>query len=84
MRAKHHRHKIRKLLQMMGSGQTRPISQAGSGLSVETLRTLALTNKSSHGRAYQLAAETPELMIRMLIVGYCFGVRSERRLCEDL
>jgi hypothetical protein len=25
-----------------------------------------------------------ELMIRMLIVGYCFGVRSERRLCEDV
>jgi transposase len=25
----------------------------------------------------------PELMIRMLIVGYCFGVRSERRLCEE-
>ena len=25
----------------------------------------------------------PELMIRMLIVGYCFGVRSERRLCEQ-
>src|SRR6202522_3048407 len=24
----------------------------------------------------------PELMIRMLIVGYCFGLRSERRLCE--
>jgi transposase len=24
----------------------------------------------------------PELMIRMLIVGYCFGIRSERRLCE--
>ena len=23
----------------------------------------------------------PELMIRMLIVGYCFGIRSERRLC---
>src|SRR5258705_5058475 len=22
----------------------------------------------------------PELMIRMLIVGYCFGIRSERRL----
>lgn len=21
-------------------------------------------------------------MIRMLIVGYCFGIRSERRLCE--
>jgi transposase len=26
----------------------------------------------------------PELMIRMLIVGYCFGIRSERRLCEDV
>jgi len=24
----------------------------------------------------------PELMIRMLIVGYCFGIRSEHRLCE--
>jgi transposase len=23
----------------------------------------------------------PELMIRMLIVGYCYGIRSERRLC---
>jgi transposase len=26
----------------------------------------------------------PELMMRMLIVGYCFGIRSERRLCEDV
>ena len=26
----------------------------------------------------------PELMIRMLIVGYCFGLRSERRLCEEV
>jgi transposase len=25
----------------------------------------------------------PELMIRMLLVGYCFGIRSERRLCEE-
>ena len=25
----------------------------------------------------------PELMIRMLIVGYCMGIRSERRLCEE-
>ena len=23
-------------------------------------------------------------MIRMLIVGYCFGIRSERRLCEEV
>src|SRR6201987_2888996 len=26
----------------------------------------------------------PELMIRMLIVGYCFGIRSERRLCQEV
>ncbi len=26
----------------------------------------------------------PELILRMLIVGYCFGIRSERRLCEEV
>ena len=26
----------------------------------------------------------PELMIRMLLVGYCFGIRSERALCEQV
>jgi transposase len=26
----------------------------------------------------------PELMIRMLIIGYCHGIRSERRLCEEV
>src|SRR6476619_2959520 len=26
----------------------------------------------------------PELMIRMLLVGYCFGIRSERRLCGEV
>ncbi len=25
----------------------------------------------------------PELIIRMLIIGYCYGIRSERRLCEE-
>ncbi len=25
----------------------------------------------------------PEVMVRMLIVGYCYGIRSERRLCEE-
>lgn len=27
---------------------------------------------------------SPELMIRMLIVGYSYGIRSERRLCEEV
>ncbi len=26
----------------------------------------------------------PELMVRMLVVGYSFGIRSERRLCEEV
>jgi transposase len=26
----------------------------------------------------------PELMVRMLIIGYCFGIRSERQLCEEV
>src|SRR6516225_1686756 len=26
----------------------------------------------------------PELLIRMLKVGYCCGIRSERRLCEEV
>ena len=26
----------------------------------------------------------PELMIRMLVIGYCMGIRSERRLCEEV
>jgi transposase len=26
----------------------------------------------------------PELLIRILIIGYCFGIRSERRLCEEV
>jgi transposase len=26
----------------------------------------------------------PELMLRMLIIGYCMGIRSERRLCDEV
>jgi transposase len=26
----------------------------------------------------------PELIIRMLLIGYCCGIRSERRLCEEV
>ena len=26
----------------------------------------------------------PELMVRMLLVGYCYGIHSERRLCEEV
>lgn len=26
----------------------------------------------------------PEVMLRMLVIGYCYGIRSERRLCEEV
>ena len=26
----------------------------------------------------------PELLMRMLIIGYCYGIRSERKLCEEV
>jgi transposase len=26
----------------------------------------------------------PELLVRMLLIGYCYGIRSERRLCEEV
>ena len=26
----------------------------------------------------------PELMVRMLVVGYCYSIRSERRLCQEV
>ncbi len=30
------------------------------------------------------SAVNPELMIRILLVGYCYGIRSERRLCQEV
>jgi transposase len=26
----------------------------------------------------------PELMIRILLIGYCYSIRSERRLCDEV
>ena len=39
--------------------------------------------KPFYSRIGRLSVD-PELMIRMLIVGYSFGIRSERRLCDDV
>jgi transposase len=44
------------------------------------IRRLLVPYYSSTGRP----SIDPELMIRMLIVGYCFGIRSERRLCDEV
>jgi hypothetical protein len=47
---------------------------------LEGVRTHLAAFYSSTGRP----SVDPELLIRMLIVGYCFGIRSERRLCEEV
>lgn len=44
------------------------------------MRPLLAPFYSSHGRP----SIDPELMIRMLLLGYCIGIRSERRLCEEV
>jgi transposase len=49
-------------------------------LDLSELRQHLTTYYSSTGRP----SIAPELMIRMLIIGYCFGIRSERRLCEEI
>jgi transposase len=51
-------------------------------------RYLDLTDLHQHLEAYYShtgrPSVDPELMIRMLLVGYCFGIRSERRLCDEV
>src|SRR5437763_6032239 len=49
-------------------------------LDLGTLRRELAPFYSSIGRP----SVDPELLVRMLIVGYCFGIRSERRLCEEV
>jgi transposase len=47
---------------------------------LEGVRTHLAPYYSSTGRP----SVDPELMIRMLLIGYCQGIRSERRLCEEV
>src|SRR5271170_8375088 len=49
-------------------------------LDLGTLRRELAPHYSAMGRP----SIDPELLIRMLIVGYCLGIRSERRLCEEV
>ena len=44
------------------------------------VRTLVEPNYS----AIRRPSIVPELLIRMLLVGYCFGIGSERRLCDEV
>ncbi|MEH2476818.1 transposase [Nitrobacteraceae bacterium AZCC 2146] len=49
-------------------------------LELETVRSELKPFYSTIGRP----SIDPELMMRMLIVGYCMGIRSERRLCDEV
>ena len=49
-------------------------------LDLTDVRPLLAPFYSSYGRP----SIDPELMIRMLLLGYCMGIRSERRLCEEV
>jgi transposase len=49
-------------------------------LDFDDIRTTLIPYYSHLGRP----SVDPELLIRMLIVGYCFAIRSERRLCEEV
>ncbi len=49
-------------------------------LDLSWLRTKLLPFYSHTGRP----SIDPELMIRMLLVGYCYSIRSERRLCQEV
>ena len=49
-------------------------------LDLESVRTALRPFYSSIGRP----SVDPELMMRMLIVGYCYGIRHECKLCEEV
>src|SRR5210317_269396 len=49
-------------------------------LDFDTIRQHLTSHYSHTGRP----SIDPELMIRMLLLGYCYGIRSERRLCEEV
>ena len=57
-----------------------PVRGIDRFLDLSHVRPLPAPFYSSGGRP----SLDPELMIRMLLPGYCMGIRSERRLCEEV
>ena len=60
--------------------QDHPIRGIDRFLDLTDVRPLLAPFYSAHGRP----SIDPELMIRMLLLGYCQGIRSERRICEEV
>jgi transposase len=55
---------------------------------INVIVTVVLAELHAHLKSYYSdigrPSVDPELMIRMLIVGYCYGIRSERKLCDEV
>jgi transposase len=45
---------------------------------------LPLDGHDPMGRLIPFRRLRIKLLIRMLVVGYCYGIRSERKLCEEV
>jgi transposase len=56
-----------------------PLRALDAVLSFENPRRVLAGHYSHTGRP----SVDPELMLRMLLIGYAYGIRSERRLCEE-
>ena len=48
------------------------------------MRLIALLSSMGFGHTWHPFTDRSELLIRMLIVGYCFGTGSERQPCEEV
>ena len=57
-----------------------PLRKIDAVLDLSRLRSQLAPHYSHTGRP----SINPELMIRMLLIGYCYSIRSERRLCEEV
>jgi transposase len=57
-----------------------PLRQLDAVLNFDRARMVLASHYSPLGRP----SIDPELMLRMLLVGYAYGIRSERRLCNEV
>ena len=56
------------------------LRQLDAVLNFERVRTALASHYSTTGRP----SIDPELMLRMLLIGYAYGIRSERQLCSEV
>src|SRR5215467_4952061 len=75
---------------MMGGRQSNRTGYSTSFRSNDTFLKSTYCGRSTASSILRACGPTwrpsidPELLMRMLILGYCFGIGSERRLCEEV